>query len=143
VRAGGGVVGRRGHDGKVTVLVVHRPRYDDWSLPKGKVDPGESDEDCARREVWEETGLRCELGDELPSTRYIDHKGRSKLVRYWAMEVVDGAFVPNDEVDAIRWLAPDAALELLSYDHDAVVVEAWADGLGGAGAAVPSEGRDT
>lgn len=130
VRAGGGVVAGRADDGSPTVLVVHRPRYDDWSLPKGKVDPGESDEECAEREVWEETGLRCRLGDELPSTRYVDHKGRAKLVRYWAMEVVDGAFVPNDEVDAIRWLPPAEAVALLSYAHDTVVVEAWAATLG-------------
>ncbi len=125
VRAAGGVVAGTGPDGHRTVLVVHRPRYDDWSLPKGKVDPGESDEDCARREVEEETGLRCTLGAELPSTRYVDRKGRAKQVRYWAMTVVDGAFVANDEVDEVRWLAPEAALPLLTYPHDAVVVEAW------------------
>ncbi len=126
VRAAGGVVAGRSDDGTTTVLVVHRPRYDDWSLPKGKVDPGETDEDCARREVEEETGLRCRLGDELPSTRYVDHKGRSKLVRYWAMEVLDGTFAANDEVDAVRWLAPAEAAVLLTYAHDVVVVDAWA-----------------
>ena len=116
-----------GHDaeGRVAVLLVHRPRYDDWSLPKGKCDPGESDEDCARREVEEETGLRCDLGGELPSTHYVDRKGRTKQVRYWAMTVIDGEFAPNDEVDEVRWLAPDAAEDLLSYPHDARVVAAW------------------
>lgn len=126
VRAAGGVVAGHDGDGQVVVLLVHRPRYDDWSLPKGKCDPGESDEDCARREVEEETGLRCTLGAELPSTRYVDRKGRPKQVRYWAMEVIGGAFAPNDEVDQVRWLAPDAAAELLSYAHDVAVVEAWA-----------------
>jgi 8-oxo-dGTP pyrophosphatase MutT (NUDIX family) len=126
VFAGGGVVvGPGAGDDEPTVLVVHRPRYDDWSLPKGKRDPGETDEECALREVEEETGLRCTLGAELPSTRYVDRKGRTKQVRYWAMAVVDGAFTPNAEVDEVRWLPPAEAVELLTYPHDTVVVEAW------------------
>ena len=125
VRAGGGVVWRRDGGGPVRVLVVHRPRYDDWSLPKGKCDKGESDEDCALREVREETGLACRLGAELPSTRYRDNKDRDKVVRYWAMEpVTDDGFTPNAEVDDLRWLAAPEALRLLSYDHDRPVVEA-------------------
>ncbi len=123
VRAAGGLVLRSGDDGP-EVALVHRPRYDDWSLPKGKVDPGETDEQCARREVEEETGLRCRLGRELPSTRYIDRKGRAKQVRYWEMEVEDGTFAPNDEVDELRWLAPAEAAALLSYDHDRALVAA-------------------
>lgn len=126
VRAAGGVVAGRDSAGNLLVLLVHRPRYDDWSLPKGKCDPGESDEDCARREVEEETGLRCRLGVELPSTHYVDRKGRTKQVRYWAMEAVAGEFAPNDEVDEVRWLAPADAGALLSYAHDTAVVEAWA-----------------
>jgi 8-oxo-dGTP pyrophosphatase MutT (NUDIX family) len=128
VRAAGGVVAGHDGEGRVAVLLVHRPRYDDWSLPKGKCEPGESDEDCARREVEEETGLRCTLGVELPSTHYVDRKGRTKQVRYWAMTVDGGTFAPNDEVDEVRWLAPDAATALLSYAHDAAVVEAWVGG---------------
>ena len=81
VRAAGGVVWRRNGAGPVEILLVHRPRYGDWSLPKGKCDKGESDEDCALREVEEETGWRCRLGPELPSTRYRDNKDRSKVVR--------------------------------------------------------------
>ena len=125
VRAGGGVVWRRLVPGPVEVLVVHRPRYDDWSLPKGKADPGESDEACALREVLEETGLTCRLGPELPSTRYRDNKDRDKLVRYWAMEpIADDGFTPNAEIDELRWLPVPEALRLLSYGHDRPVVEA-------------------
>ena len=117
VKAAGGVVVRDG-----AIAVVHRPRYDDWSLPKGKLDPGETFEDCALREVWEETGLRCTLGAELPSTSYTDRKGRSKVVRYWRMEPDDGKFEPSDEVDELRWLAPEEAAGLLTYPHDAELV---------------------
>ena len=103
VEAAGGVV----RDRTAGWLLVHRPRYDDWTLPKGKLDPGESFEEAALREVEEETGLRCRLVRELPASEYRDNKGRPKLVRYWLMEVEDDpGFVPNDEVDELRWLDP-------------------------------------
>ena len=86
----------------------------DWSLPKGKLDPGETWEQAALREVEEEIGFRCRLGRELPSTSYTDQKGRSKVVRYWLMEPEEGEFAPNDEVDELRWLIPSAAAELLT-----------------------------
>jgi 8-oxo-dGTP diphosphatase len=117
VKAAGGVVWRRGPSG-VEVAVVHRPKYDDWSLPKGKLDPGESWEEAALREVEEEIGLRCDLGRELPSISYTDDKGRDKVVRYWMMQPRDGEFVPNREVDEVRWLVPSAAAELLTYEFD-------------------------
>lgn len=123
VRAAGGVIRRVDDDGVARVLVVHRPRYDDWSLPKGKVDRGETDEQCALREVEEETGLVCRLGTELPSTRYTDRKGRSKQVRYWEMEVVGGEFVANDEVDEVRWVPVGEASALLTYAHDRELVD--------------------
>ena len=111
--AAGGVVLRDGR-----VAVVHRPRYDDWSLPKGKLDPGESFEDAALREVEEETGLRCRLVRELPEVEY-EVRGRPKLVRYWQMEVEDETpFVPNEEVDEVRWVEPTDALAQLTYDRD-------------------------
>ena len=113
VYAAGGVVIRDG-----LVAVVHRPKYDDWSFPKGKLDPGESFEDAALREVEEETGLRCSLGRELPSTEYRDSKGRPKLVRYWEMTPVAGEFTPTNEVDELRWLGPAGALDLLTYRRD-------------------------
>lgn len=114
VRAAGGVVVRPGPE----VLLVHRPRYGDWTFPKGKADPGESDEECALREVREETGFHCTLGRELAPTGYHDARGRRKVVRWWRMAVRDGAFVPNREVDEIAWLSPDAAAERLTYDRD-------------------------
>jgi 8-oxo-dGTP diphosphatase len=113
VRAAGGLVVRDGR-----VAVVHRPRYDDWSVPKGKLDEGESFEEAALREVFEETGLRCALREELEPTHYHDRKGRPKVVRYWRMEVQDGDFTPNAEVDELRWLAPEEARACLSYDRD-------------------------
>jgi 8-oxo-dGTP diphosphatase len=122
VRAAGGLVVRDGTAG-TEVLLVHRPRYDDWTFPKGKVDPGESDEDAALREVEEETGFRCALEAELPSTTYVDAKGRPKLVRYWRMRVVDGAFAANNEVDQIEWLSAAAARVKLSYDRDRSLAE--------------------
>ena len=114
VEAAGGVVLRDG-----CVAVVHRPRYDDWSLPKGKLDPGESFQDAALREVQEETGLLCTLAAELAPIEYRDRKDRPKIVRYWRMRVLeDPGFEPNDEVDELRWLAVADAVDLLSYDHD-------------------------
>ena len=122
MKAAGGVV-RRGAASGVEVLVVHRPRYDDWSLPKGKLDPDETFEAAALREVEEETGVVARLAEELAPVRYRDDKGREKLVRYWLMDVVDeGRFTPNDEVDEIRWLEPGAAGALLSYGRDAELV---------------------
>jgi 8-oxo-dGTP diphosphatase len=120
VRAAGGIVVRGGR-----VLLVHRPKYDDWTFPKGKCEPGESDEDCAVREVWEETGLRGERGVELPSTHYTDSRGRPKRVRWWCMEPVAGVFTPTEEVDEIRWLTREEAAELLSYDRDQALLEAF------------------
>ena len=123
MRAAGGAVVRGG-----TVLVVHRPRYDDWSLPKGKLDPGESFEDAAVREVLEETGVRCRLVRELEAHSYTDDQGRPKVVRWWLMEAVaDGVHEPDAEVDEVRWVALADAPALLSYDHDRRLVAAIAD----------------
>ena len=117
VRAAGGLVFRDGEGGR-EVLVVHRPRYRDWTFPKGKADPGETDEECALREVEEETGLRCTLGSELPSTEYADARGRWKRVRYWEMRVESGELRFEHEVDAARWLPPAEAVGLLTYERD-------------------------
>lgn len=117
IRAAGGIVRRRGRRGPEFVL-VHRPRYDDWTFPKGKAEPGESDEDNAEREVREETGIRCERGPEVATISYADHAGRPKTVRYWLMYPAGGSFVPNDEVDELRWVDASTAAALLTYDHD-------------------------
>jgi len=122
VRAAGGLVVRNGK-----VLLVHRPSYDDWTFPKGKAERDESDEDCALREVHEETGLQCRLEDELSSTEYVDGRGRPKRVRWWRMTPEgDDGFLANDEVDELRWLTPDEAARLLSYDRDLALLEALA-----------------
>jgi 8-oxo-dGTP diphosphatase len=119
VRAAGGVVVRDG-----LVALIHRPRYDDWTLPKGKLDNGETFEDAALREVWEETGLRVRLVGELPSVNY-EVRGRPKVVRYWLMEVEsDEGFVVNDEVDQVRWVEPAEARALVTYDRDRDVLAA-------------------
>jgi 8-oxo-dGTP diphosphatase len=117
VRAAGGVVARDHQPGREVVL-VHRPKYDDWTLPKGKALPGERDEDCAVREVEEETGLRCELDTELGRASYRDSRGRPKIVRYWLMRPVGGSLQASNEVDDARWLPVAEAEAMLTYEHD-------------------------
>jgi 8-oxo-dGTP pyrophosphatase MutT (NUDIX family) len=131
VRAAGAAVWRRRGAG-TEWAVIHRPRYDDWSLAKGKLDAGEDFQTAAVREVEEEIGVRGALGAELPPTRYRDGKGRSKLVRYWLMEAPasGNGFTPNDEVDELRWLPAAEALELLTYSRDRDLLAAAVEALG-------------
>lgn len=116
VRAGGGIILRDGR-----ILVIHRPHYDDWSLPKGKLEPGESWQMAAVREVEEETGLRCEVGEEVARVHYVDRIGRNKEVRYYAM-TSEGEPVAQNEIDEVRWVTLEQAAGLLSYDRDAEVL---------------------
>jgi 8-oxo-dGTP diphosphatase len=118
IRAAGGVVCRPSRSGETEVAVIHRPAYDDWTLPKGKIEPDEKPEDCALREVREETGLRCELGRPLGCTAYVDRRGRDKVVCYWLMEVKGGRFRPGIEVDKLQWLSVEDALRKLTYTRD-------------------------
>ena len=102
--------------------MIHRPKYMDWSLPKGKLERGEDFEEAALREVEEETGFRCEVLEELPPVTYLDRKERRKLVRYWLMRPLEGRFEPHDEVDDLRWLTAREAGRVLTYDHDRELV---------------------
>jgi 8-oxo-dGTP pyrophosphatase MutT (NUDIX family) len=124
IRAAGGLIWRVTKH-STEIVLVHRPRYDDWSFPKGKAEAGETGEQTALREVTEETGLDCVLGQEMPHVSYRDNKGRSKVVRYWAMTVRGGEFAPNDEVDRLAWMSIDRAGRKLTYDHDADVLRAF------------------
>jgi len=129
IRAAGGIV-VRSEGSAAAVLLVHRPEYDDWTFPKGKVEPGESDEECAVREVEEETGLTCSLGAELPSTEYTDPRGRPKTVRYWRMRVVAGSLRFVHEVDTALWLGFPEAASALTYPRDVDVLRALAREIG-------------
>jgi 8-oxo-dGTP pyrophosphatase MutT (NUDIX family) len=136
VRAAGGLIWR---DGVVTghgntthavieVVLIHRPSHDDWSFPKGKLDKGETSEQAAVREVAEETGLVCELGDEVAPARYIDAKGRLKEVRYWIMHVVEARpWAPGAEVDRRVWVPVEDAAGLLTYPHDRELLAAFVE----------------
>lgn len=118
IRAAGGVVCRIGPSDETEIAIIHRPAYDDWTLPKGKVEPDESPENCALREVREETGFRCELRRPLGCTAYVDRRGRDKVACYWVMEVRGGRFKPGIEVDRLQWLPVDDAVKRLTYGRD-------------------------
>ncbi|MGW5868897.1 NUDIX hydrolase [Streptomyces sp. NPDC055239] len=124
VRAAGCVLWRHSpYDGELEICLVHRPKYDDWSHPKGKLKRAETPLDGALREVEEETGHRCTPGARLPTVRYVA-QGRPKEVSYWAAEVADGHFSPNNEVDRILWLSPTAARNRLTQRRDQQLVDA-------------------
>jgi 8-oxo-(d)GTP phosphatase len=126
VLAAGGVLWRPGHrESAEDVAVIHRPRYDDWSLPKGKVDPGETEPVTAVREVFEETGHHVQLGRRIATVSYpVDP--RMKKVQYWSARSIGGSFAPNDEVDDLIWLSAAAAIKKVSYPYDRKVLRRWA-----------------
>ncbi len=121
VQAAGGLVVRR-QNGSLEIVVVHRPDHQDWSFPKGKLEPGETFELAALREVREETGMACRLVRFIGHTEYIDRKGRPKAVAYWVMSAEHGFFSPNPEVDELRWLSLEHAIRALTYPRDRELV---------------------
>ena len=130
VRAAGGIVRRRA-DGRTLTVLVHRPRYDDWTFPKGKLLDGESFREAAAREVLEETGLAPRPGKELPPSRYVDQHGDPKVVRYWAMDAGNREELrPTKEVDEARWVTVDEARAMLTYDRDREVLDTLLAGNG-------------
>jgi 8-oxo-dGTP diphosphatase len=132
IRAAGGVVWRPSEwlPGRIDIVLVHRPAYDDWTIPKGKAVTDETDEECAIREVEEETGFVVELGPELATTRYLDRYAKPKMVRYWAMTPVSGELRGSKEVDIARWLPFDRARQMLTYERDQPIVDALPEALG-------------
>jgi 8-oxo-(d)GTP phosphatase len=135
IRAAGGVLWREtaseAGEPAIEVAIIHRPRYGDWSLPKGKLSAGESEVDGAIREVLEETGFRIRLGRALGETRYLKEQGgsvRPKVVRWWAMEANGGGFTPNREVDDLRWVSLAEAHETLTRDADRDLLERFVRG---------------
>jgi len=123
VRAAGAVLVRDG-----LVAIVHRPRYDDWTLPKGKHEAGEGDREAASREVWEETGFEAVIEDDLGTIEYeVERRGRTlpKVVRYYVMRATSGGFTADAEVDELRWLGQDEAMKLLTYARDRDVLSRW------------------
>lgn len=125
VYANGGVIFKKGGRdlNEIFYALIHRPRYDDWSIPKGKQEPGEKPLDCALREIAEETGYISVPVSELKSVSYTDNQGRSKLVRYWLVEPRSGQFSANQEVDALAWLPFPIAVNTLTYEFDRGVLD--------------------
>ncbi len=129
ILGGGGLITRQRYGasdgGVLEVLMVHRPKHQDWSLPAGKLDAGEDLAECALREVFEETGFVCELGRELGAVDYVDQRGRVRQVHYWEMDVVSGSFQPSSEVDAIKWVPLAEALDWFTHPRDVEILEAF------------------
>jgi 8-oxo-(d)GTP phosphatase len=126
VRAAGAVLWRPGRrEPAPEIAVIHRPRYDDWSLPKGKPDPGETEPVTAVREVFEETGHRVHLGRRIATVRYPIEQG-TKKVRFWSARNIGGGFIPNDEVDDLVWLPASEAMKKLTYPYDRKVLRRFA-----------------
>lgn len=121
--AAGGLIWRIGEAGRVELAVCYRPHREDWSFPKGKLEPGESFEEASEREVFEETGFRCHRGSYVGFITYIDRKDRPKVVAYWLMQVASGEFVANEEVAELRWVNVDEATALVTYDRDRDVIQ--------------------
>jgi 8-oxo-dGTP pyrophosphatase MutT (NUDIX family) len=133
IRAAGGVLWRQADGSGVEIAIIHRPKYDDWTLPKGKLADGEDFVEAALREVFEETGYRVRLGAALGEVGYTktnsDGVPRPKVVRYWAMEALSGEFAPNKEVDELRWQSIDGAADVLTRDSDREILKRFREEL--------------
>jgi 8-oxo-(d)GTP phosphatase len=121
IRAAGALLWRENSELKIEIALIHRPRYGDWSLPKGKIEEGESSLRCAFREVIEETGITPQFGRELGSVEYKEPAGL-KRVKYWAAKALTDEFLPNEEVDEIKWLDPDDALARATHESDRTII---------------------
>jgi 8-oxo-dGTP diphosphatase len=122
IRAAGALLWRENSELKIEIALIHRPRYDDWSLPKGKIEEGESSLRCAFREVLEETGITPQFGRELGSVEYKEPAGL-KRVKYWAAKALTDDFLANEEVDEIKWLEPVDALAFATHESDRTIIE--------------------
>ncbi|MDE3106593.1 MAG: NUDIX hydrolase [Acidobacteriota bacterium] len=118
IRAAGGVVHRYDPQGRIEIACIYREARGDWTFPKGKLDPGETFEEAALREVFEETGMRCEIVRFVGATNYTHRKGRPKIVAYYLMTVREGEFAPNDEVDALVWVPVAKVRSNLTWERD-------------------------
>ncbi len=122
IEAAGGILWKGTSSGR-KLAIIHRQRYDDWSLPKGRREPGESWQETALREVWEETGCPATLGEFIGSTSYVINGQTPKVVLFWHMTVQKNCkFQPNEEVDRIKWVSPRKALKLLNYEDERRIV---------------------
>jgi 8-oxo-dGTP diphosphatase len=124
IRAAGALLWRENSELKIEIALIHRPRYDDWSLPKGKIEEGESSLRCAFREVIEETGITPQFGRELGSVEYKEPAGL-KRVKYWAAKALTDEFLPNEEVDEIAWLNPEDTLARATHESDKTIIESF------------------
>ena len=123
IRAAGALLWREIAAGEIEIALVHRPRYDDWSLPKGKIDENETALACAYREVFEETGIKARFTRQLGSVEYEDN-GMQKRVKYWVAQALGASdFVANEEVDQLRWLKPTDSIELATHQSDKEMIE--------------------
>jgi 8-oxo-dGTP diphosphatase len=135
IRAAGGLLWRRAKDSadedRIEIAVIHRPQYDDWSIPKGKLAPGETEIEGAIREVFEETGYRVRLGRPLGEVRYPKQTPtgpKPKVVRYWAMEAAGGGFSSTKEVDELRWVSLGEAEHLVTHERDRELLDKFVRG---------------
>jgi len=118
ILAAGGLIIRQSGPNRIEIAIVHRPIREDWSYPKGKVEPKETLTECALREVLEETGLRCRIVSFVGTTEYRDRKDRRKIAAYWVMTPEGGRFRSSEEVDEMRWVELGEAAQILTYERD-------------------------